>query len=473
MLSMRPVETPTLARLCLALLPLLLVLPVVVQGQTTPAVSTVVAFNGSAPNGGLVLGSDGALYGTTSSSSSVAGGLIYRTLPDGSSVTTLHQLANSEGYSPQAGLLLASDDLLYGTTSLGAVTQPDTTGTVFRLATDGRDFSIVHRFANWTSANANASPINTDGAYPDAALIEGSDGALYGVTRAGGPNGTGTVFRLSRDGTSFQSLHAFGPITSASGAVVVTNADGMSPLGDLVQAADGFLYGTATQGGANGRGTVFRLRLDGSGFEVRHTFSALSSANPPLNADGAAPLAGLTDGEDGLLYGVTSQGGGKGYGTVFSLDPNSGLLTTLHDFDNAQGNAPSGALLLGLDSRLYGTTKFGGTLGSGGASSLGTIFSMARDGTGFTVLHNFDNSKGSVPRGKLLQLGSSVLVGVNTGGGNCGQGTIFRYSAAGDTVTGNTNCGQKKKNQYGGGTVTPALVALLGLLGFARRRRRT
>lgn len=472
--SMRPVESPVRARSIRVLsVALVLALHVPGLGQAAPAVSTIVAFNGSAPNGGVVVGDeDGNLYGTSSLSTSVAGGIVFRTTPDGSSVSTVHQFTSSEAYSPAAGLLVGSDGLLYGTTAFGVPTQANTTGTVFSLATTGSGFTILYRLASSTGFNKNGSPINTDGAYPSAALIEGGDGQLYGVTRAGGPNGTGAVFRLSRDGSDFQVLHAFGEITSDAKAIPAVNADGIAPLGELLLAGDGYLYGTASSGGANGRGTVFRLKPDGSGFEVRHTFSQLTTGTTTTNVDGAAPPAGLTDGEDGLLYGVTSVGGAHGVGTVFSFDPNSGLLTTLHDFETAKGSVPGGTLLLGTDTRLYGTTQFGGTTSSGGTSSLGTIFSIARDGTGFAVLHNFDGEAGSVPVGKLLQLSDSVLVGVNSSGGNCGQGTLFQYSSTGQTVTGNTSCGQRKKNQSGGGGTTPAAVALLTLLGLTRLRRR-
>jgi MYXO-CTERM domain-containing protein len=471
--SMRPVESAIRARPLSALLTMLLALalPVPSFGQASPAVSTIVAFNGSTPNGGIVLGDDGNLYGTSAANTIVAGGLVFRAAPDGSSISTLHQFTTSEGYSPAAGLLLGSDGLLYGTTTLGVATEPNTTGTVFRLAPDGSGFTIIYRFAKWTLSNKNGTAINTDGAYPSAALIEGSDGLLYGTTQAGGPNGTGAVFRLSTDGSDFQLLHAFGEITSAAQAFPATNVDGAAPLGDLLLAADGFLYGTTTSGGTNGRGTIFRLQPDGSGFEVRHTFSQLSTGTTAANVDGASPLVGLTDGEDGLLYGVTSQGGANGAGTAFSFDPNSGLLTTLHDFETSKGSVPGGALLVGTDTKLYGTTKFGGTTSSGGASNLGTLFSIARDGTGFAVLHNFDGENGSVPVGRLLQLSDSLLVGVSNSDGSCGQGTLFQYSSTGQTVDGDTSCGRKKRSKGGGGT-TPAVLALLALLGLAGLRRR-
>ena len=449
----------------------LLVAPIIAHGQS--AVSTVVAFSSSEPNGGIVVGGDGGYYGTTSSSSTITGGLIYRVSPDGTQMKTIYQLSNTEAYAPLAGLLVGSDGVLYGTTSLGAVgVEPSTAGTVFSIKTDGKGFTILHKFAPVTASNVNQNPINVDGAYPETALIEGSDGFLYGVTRAGGPNGTGAVFKVSRDGTSFKLLHTFAPVTSDANAAVPVNLDGAAPLGVLLQGADGFLYGTTSVGGVNGRGTIFRVGTDGSGFQLQHVFAALpDSSSPQANVGGASPLAGLTDGKDGRFYGVASGGGTNGVGTIFAFDPVGRLFSVMHNFEDSNGDTPAGAMILGLDTRLYGTTAFGGTTSNGSKSTLGTIFSIARDGTGFSKLHSFDNSQGSNPRGRLLQTNATTLIGVALAGGRCGQGTIYQYSSTGATVVGDTGCGQKKSNK-GGGTTTPVLLLLLGTLGLARARRR-
>ena len=293
------------------------------------------------------------------------------------------------------------------------------------------------------------------------------------MTRAGGPHGTGAVFKVSRDGTSFKVLHTFGAVTSDANAAVPINLDGTAPLGVLLQGADGFIYGTTSAGGENGRGTIFRVGADGSGFQLQHVFAALTgSSSPQVNAGGAGPLAGLTDGKDGRFYGVASGGGTNGFGTIFAFDPVGRLLSVMYNFDDTNGDTPAGTLLLGSDTRLYGTTAFGGTTSGGGKSTLGTIFSIARDGTGFTKLHSFDNSQGSNPRGKLLQLNDTTLIGVATTGARCGQGSIFQYSSTGATVVGNTGCGQKKSNK-GGGATMPVLLLLMGTLGLARLRRRS
>jgi uncharacterized repeat protein (TIGR03803 family) len=477
MLSMSSLEPRSLASWSrgLSIVAILSLSAAVAFGQsTTPAVSTVVSFSASAPNGGIVRGPDGAYYGTTASSSTVTGGLVYRVTPDGSSVSTLYQMQNNESYGPAAGLLLGSDGWLYGTTTFGAVSVvANTSGTVFRLKTDGKGFTVLRSFTSWSSQNDDQSPINADGAYPDAGLIEGTDGFLYGVTRAGGPNGTGAVFKLAKDGTSFKVLHTFGAITSDKNATPVTNLDGIAPLGSLIQYSDGFLYGTTSGGGVNGQGTVFRVGMDGTGFQLVHIFPALSgSGSDPTNASGSSPAAGLTDGQDGRLYGVAGEGGANGFGTLFVIDPASRMLTVLHDFAAANGNGPTGALILGRDSKLYGTTTFGGTNSNGNETNHGTIFSINRDGTGFTKLHSFDSSQGANPRGPLLQISDTNFVGINLNGGSCSSGTLYLYSGNGATVEGNTRCGRKKNNSGGGGSTAPAILLLLGGLGLARALRR-
>ncbi len=186
------------------------------HAQTTPAVSTIVAFSLSNPVGNLVKGADGALYGVASPATSITGGVIYRATVDGSDVSTLYQLKADDAVSPAGGLVLASDGLLYGTTKFGQASQINGTGTIFKIAADGTGFEIIHRFAASTGTNQDLSPINANGAYPEAELVEGADGYLYGAARAGGPNGTGTVFKISRDGTDFKLLHSFAAITSTT-----------------------------------------------------------------------------------------------------------------------------------------------------------------------------------------------------------------------------------------------------------------
>lgn len=440
--------------------------------QAAPAVSTAVAFSLSSTAGNLVKGADGAFYGTANPVTSIAGGIIWRATADGTEVRTLYQFnPENDAVTPGAGLLLASDGLFYGTTKFGKGTDSGGAGSIFKIAPNGTGFAIIHRFAPVTSTTTDFRAINTNGAYPEAELIEGHDGMLYGVARAGGENGSGTIFRIQRDGTGFQVLRVLDKNTAAASSALVVNADGAAPTGQLLQDADGYLYGTASSGGTNGYGTVFRLAADGTGFQVLHHFTTPTTANGvSKNPDGIVPLAGLTDGADGYLYGVASQAGPNGYGTIYSIRLADLSFSVLFGFSNSDGARPVAELTRGTDGKLYGTTASGGEANSGTASTQGTFFSIDGTGSNFTTLHDFEAKDGTAPGSRVIQQADGVFYGLTGSSGNCGYGTLWRYSAAGDTVTGNTRCGQKRSNRNGGGSVGFIVLALLGGLGLYRRR---
>ncbi len=442
------------------------------HAQTSSAVSTIVAFSLSNPTGNLVQGADGALYGVASPATSITGGIIYRTTLDGSDVRTLYQLQPEDALSPSGGLVLASDGLLYGTTKFGQAGQVDGAGSIFKIAAAGTGFQIIHRFAPVTASNQDGNPINTDGAYPESELVEGADGYLYGTTRAGGPNGTGTIFKIARDGTDFQSLHRFAAVTSTVVSGLTVTVDGAAPLGPLVAGNDNAFYGTTSQGGTSGRGAVFRIASDGTAFQVLHHFSATTADTTTglfENADGATPLGGLLDGGDSFFYGMTAQGGTDGNGVIFAIPADGSTFTVLHTFTGANGARPVAELMVAGSGKLYGVTSTGGVNSSGTTTSLGTIFSIDRAGTNFSRLYSFDGEHGSLPSSRLLETASGVFVGIATGTGNCSYGTVFRFSLAGDTVTGNTQCGRRKNNS-GGGSAGLVVVLLFAGLGLLRRR---
>lgn len=444
------------------------------HAQATPTVSSLYAFSISNPTGNLVIGADGAIYGVAAPATSITGGLIYRAAVDGSSIETFHQIDNKQAIQPAAGLLLASDGQFYGTTRFGSIEEAATTGTVFRL-TPGGQLTVIHRFAAATGSNADLNPINTNGAAPEAELIEGVDGNLYGVASAGGPYGTGAIFKVAKDGTGFELLHTFGEDTDTTVGGLIKTVDGASPKGRLLQGADGLLYGTASVGGANGRGTVFRIAPDGSGFTVLYEFSkATNDATTGLaeNEDGTTPVAGLTDGGNGFYYGVTNGGGTEGRGVVFRISPDGATFEVLHQFNGNDGARPQGELLLASDGKLYGTTEGGGVTSSGAASTLGTLFAINLDGTNFTQLYNFDGTVGSAPRNSLLELGAADFIGSAGINGRCGYGSLFRYRGDGTSFDDDDRGCGTRRNDDGGGSGGPALLLVLGSLAWMRSRMR-
>jgi uncharacterized repeat protein (TIGR03803 family) len=256
----------------------------------------------------------------------------------------------------------------------------------------------------------------TDGSSPYAALVQGTDGKLYGTTSQGGTIGgkcgnlgCGTVFKITTSGT-LQSLHSFHD----------NLPDGYFPIAGLVQGTDGKFYGTAQNGGANndcdgglGCGTVFSITADGT-LTTLHGFDG---------TDGDFPTGTMVQGTDGKFYGTTVDGGACSNGTVFSITAD-GALTTLHSFGHNDGSGPYGGMVQGTDGKFYGTTD------QGGANNGGTVFKITASGT-LTTLLNFAGFKdGQDPEGGLIQGTNGEFYGTTPNGGELGGGTVFSVTVS-------------------------------------------
>jgi uncharacterized repeat protein (TIGR03803 family) len=265
-------------------------------------------YDGFWPYGGLIADKTGALYGTTQwGGSSASLGTVFKLTPTGTGYTEAivytFPLSSSgpsfpDGTNPAAGLLADDSGALYGTTELGGTGAcpgfPTAgCGVVFKLTPSGSGYalSVLHSFQS-----------GNDGWWPLAGLIQDASGALYGTTEYGGAANDGTVFKLtpSTSGYSESILHAF------------DGNDGALPLASLTLDR-GALYGTTSSGGNANQGTIFTLTPSGSSYSVLYAFQG--------GSDGAEPLAGLTRGKAGMLYGTTMTGGASGAGTVFALKP--------------------------------------------------------------------------------------------------------------------------------------------------------
>lgn len=432
---------------------------------------------------GPLLEDSGALYGTTSAGGSNNVGTVFKLNLDGSGFAVLRQFSTSgdDGSSPQAGLLLASDGAVYGSTFLGGAGNK---GTIFKLQTDGSQYGVIASFS--ASAGDGAGPegvvfgtngllygttrfgggtglgtvfmvstagsyevlhsfsgTNGDGSTPEGSAMLASDGVLYGTTALGGSNKAGVLFRLNQDGTGYQVMYSFG----------ATNGDVKNPEAGLIEGSDGQLYGTSWYGGSTGNGTVFKFSRDFTTYSIVHSFTG---------ADGSGLWTRVIQGSDSVIYGTAYGGGTNGYGTVFKVNPDGSGFAVLHYF--SAGKGPDGAnpaaeLLEGSDGFLYGTTTAGGTnspsggtifklsrdgteyalLSNFGASGLtegldgalygtsqgGSVFMMNKDGTGFTVLEDLTGLNGKAPASQLVRQANGVFFGTTFGGGDLGQGVVF------------------------------------------------
>jgi len=228
-------------------------------------------------------------------------------------------------------LALANDGNIYGTTeSEGA----GLGGTAYKINPSGV-LTTLHSFCT--------QPNCADGAILFGGLTQGVDGNFYGATTGGGAAGTGTIFKLTPQGT----------LTTLPGL-----ADGLSYAG-LAQGIDGSFYGTTYQGGGANSGTVFKMTPAGS------VTALYSFCSQPNCVDGYEPYAGLVLGTDGNFYGTTTGGGQEQGGTVFKVTPN-GALTTLHNFCSqvACTEAPYGEVVQDTNGTFFGTASDGGSFGA-------------------------------------------------------------------------------------------------------------
>ena len=139
-------------------------------------------------------------------------------------------------------------------------------------------------------------------------------------------------------------------------------------------------------------------------------------------------MAALMAGANGHLYGTTSNGGPSNGGTVFQMAADGTGFTVLHSFsgDDGAGGYPAAGLTDGGDGFLYGTT-------TGGAMGTGVVYKMAPDGTGFTVLHTF--SAGEEPLCGLTVGGDGFFYGTTFYGGDNSVGLVYKISPDGKTFT--------------------------------------
>ncbi|HVM61327.1 MAG TPA: choice-of-anchor tandem repeat GloVer-containing protein [Verrucomicrobiae bacterium] len=322
--------------------------------------------------------------------------LIFSAIQTNGGLTNLRSFSGgSDGAVPYAGLVQGSDGNFYGTTVSGG--GANGYGTVFRITANGSLTNL------WSFSGGS------DGAYPYAGLVQGSDSNFYGTTYGSGSGSSayGTVFRITANG-SLTNLWSF------SGG-----SDGAFPYAGLVQGSDSNFYGTTlgSGSGSSAYGTVFRISSSGS-------LTALWSFTNGV--DGATPYAPLVQGSDGNFYGTTS-GSGSGssaYGTVFRISA-SGSLTSLWSFVGCgDGANPYAGLVQGSDGNLYGTTE------SGGDGGYGTVFQIATNGSLMTLWLFTNGVDGANSSALLVQGVDGYFYGTTEGSGSgaSANGTVFRLT---------------------------------------------
>jgi uncharacterized repeat protein (TIGR03803 family) len=356
--------------------------------------------DGTYPAANLCLGADGYFYGTTSRGGATNGqgidekgyGTVFKVSTSGNE-SVIHSFGDgtvvNDGLYPSSGLIEDTSHVLHGATGYGGSAD---CGTVFQMTTTG-DENIQHSFGDGSVAD--------DGSWPSG-VIQATDGNFYGIATYGGNQGAGALFRIATDGT-VTTIHSFGAVaydgtypaaliqgadtnlygvTSQGGATWVGSNpgggtafrmtlagdygvvhsfgkgvvhDGTNPSG-ITQGADGNLYGTTVSGGSSGWGTVFKMTTAGSE-SVEHSFYVGAGTT-----DGAEPWGGVIQGSDGNFYGTTLYGGTSPYadagvGTAYvMIEPASVLSVTLAEAQIAQGKTTTGTVTISTAAPAGGVT---------------------------------------------------------------------------------------------------------------------
>ena len=246
-----------------------------------------------------------------------------------------------------------------------------------------------------------------DGAAPMSQTLHWDGTFLVGTTSGGGANGLGTVYRIRPDGSGYQVLLDFDG----------TPGSPATPSGGLVGDGDR-LYGLSASGGMDGVGTVYSILPDGTGLAVVHSFASSGVHSPRSEL----VLVGST------FTGIANAGNGFGCGGIFQVETSGGFSVPVSLSGGADGCNPTGELVSD-GVRLYGM------LSNAGAGGFGTIFSLEFDGSGYTTIHTFTGgSQGQAPLGGLFSDGVH-LFGMTSAGGDGGTGTVFRILPNGTGFT--------------------------------------
>jgi len=314
-----------------------------------------------------VFGPDGSLYGTTyegGGGCDLGCGDVYNIRPQpnpcksilcywqGGSIYDFDSMPNDGAWPVFGDLVFDRNGNVYGTTSSNVPGSQVAGGTVFELS---RSNGV------WTETTIHQFGSGDDGEYPESGLTWDSAGNLYGTTAGGGSNhscgsqggeGCGTVYELSPSGSGWTErvLYSF-----------QRQEDGDAPAGGLVMDSAGNLYGTTSQDGPNGGGTIFKLTQSNGNWTLTTLYSFLKTGLPSYFCSGQQ--GNLLLDNAGNLYGTTCTNGAYGYGAVFKLTNSNGSwsYSSLHDFTNGNdGGNPVGNPSFDRNGNIYGTASRGG-----------------------------------------------------------------------------------------------------------------
>jgi uncharacterized repeat protein (TIGR03803 family) len=400
--------------------------------------------NGGYPYASLVQGPNGNLYGTATGGGKNNSGTVFEITSAGK-LTTLYSFCSkancADGTFPQASLLLATNGNFYGTTKYGGFACDLGNlgcGTVFEIIPSGK-LTTLYTFC--VKGGENCS----DGANPQAPLIQGTDGNFYGMTFSGGnSNDAGTLFEITAAG-KLTTLYTF---CSKAGQ---NCPDGAGPT-SVIQGTDGNFYGTTAGGGgvSSSRaensgdcgGTDWFLERDSFRYFVYYRFCYEfgpaelygflfePESDPPA---GSSMPANISEPAAQTLtfYGTGSGGGTNAAGAIYSLTSKK-KVKVIYDFCSktncADGAYPGAGVTEGTDGNFYGTTAGGnGDAKCPSLNGCGIVYEITSTGS-LTTLYSFDSTDGEYPQSALVQATNGTFYGTTSLGGARGDGTVFSLS---------------------------------------------
>jgi uncharacterized repeat protein (TIGR03803 family) len=371
-------------------------------GTYTDKVDFNMAANGASPLGTLVRASNGKLYGMTSVGGINGMGVLFEYDTVTSTFTKKIDFDGSaKGFAPQGSLMRTSSGKLFGMTLLGGVNNQ---GVLFEYDPATSTYTKRLDFGGGS----------VDAAQPYGALIQATDGKLYGLTAMGGGSGAGVIFQYDTLTHSYAKKYDFDGALHGSG-----------PYGSLVQCSTGKLYGLTSGGGVNTAGILFSYDLPTSTFLKQFDFDG--------PANGASPNGSLAEGANGKLYGMTSAGGANGNGVIFEFDTATFIFTNDADLNNLlTGNSAQGSFIKAPNSKLYGMTSFGGANTDGAFLEYNTATGNVKKELDFSSL-----TSGQHPYGDLLFLCNPVVIsGQPAAAAICpGQPVTFTVAGTGTRIS--------------------------------------
>ena len=399
--------------------------------------STIYTFSGGsdggAPGGSMIFDHAGNLYGVAADGgpgtgcSGSACGAVFELTPGSSgewNEKIIYSFNGSDGSTPEGKLAFDEAGNLYGTTVYGGPRFGGDNGVVFELMPAGSGQWNESVLWNFTGG--------ADGQNPTYGVILGASGQLYGTISEG------PFYPLKSNGVVFQLALSQGQWQETT----LTNfpySDGSGPQSALIADAAGALYGTTTEGGSHGFGTVFKLTSSAAGWQETTLYNFTTGS--PNGTNSYSNPSSLIFDNAGNLYGETETGGSQQYGMIFELSPSSSggwTEKTLFNFTNATGIFPFGGLVIDSTGNLYGTTEEGGLIQNGCHSGCGTVFKLSPQQGSWSeaTLYNFagGSSDGSTPLAGIIFDQAGNLYGTTSTGGldgsacSSGCGTVFKLA---------------------------------------------